>query len=148
MSMGPIDNDKPKRVGCIPFYFDGTNLKMLFMVPSDPEYGGDLPQIAKGQIDRSEAEQDAAIREATEELGLVKENILSTERLYNGSPFPVYGVHIQDQNNFSTPHYETGQTMWLSPDKFDSIGREFQKFMVRSVVNSILSRKRRGQYEK
>jgi len=48
---------------------------MLFFIPSDPAYGGDKFQIVKGRVDNNEDIEVATIREASEELGLKKDNI-------------------------------------------------------------------------
>lgn len=130
-----------KRVGLIPFYFDEDGqLKMFFMIPSDPDYGGDKPQIAKGAIEEGMNEQENAVREGEEELGLRQGNIAMIFRVYNGKPFPVYAAAISDPNDFGQFHYETKATHWLTPEEFEAQGRQFQKFMVRSIARSLYSR--------
>ena len=41
------------KAGVIPYYFNEQgNLMMMFMTPSNPAYGGNLYQIAKGRVDQ------------------------------------------------------------------------------------------------
>ena len=59
------------RAGTIPYVNEGGEIKMMFMIPSNSEYGGDQAQIAKGKVEDGETTEFAAIREAKEELGAV-----------------------------------------------------------------------------
>ena len=59
MKMVEIKNSN--KSGIIPFYKDDDDqIRMLFMIPSDPYYGGPRLQIAKGGIDPGETAQDTA----------------------------------------------------------------------------------------
>lgn len=133
---------KVVRTGLIPYYYDSNGtLRMYFMTPSDPKYGGPDPQIAKGQIDKGENKKEAAIREAEEELGLVQDNIKSIFKAFNGKPFNVYAALIDDPKNFTKPHFETGSTHWFTLDEFEKVGRDFQKSIVTHVVAKIKEQK-------
>ena len=46
-----MDKEKVNRAGVIPFYLEEGEIKMLFMKPSDPKFGGKCFQIAKGNRD-------------------------------------------------------------------------------------------------
>ena len=76
-------NDKKHvfRAGTIPYVIEGGVVKMMFMRPSGPMYGGDRFQIAKGKVEDGECTMDAALREAKEELGLFIGNVIATEKL-------------------------------------------------------------------
>ena len=56
-----------QKAGIIPYYIDEDGIPMMmFMVPSNPNYGGTEYQIAKGHIDKGETHYKAAIREGKE----------------------------------------------------------------------------------
>ena len=62
------------RAGIVPYFIDNNQIYVYLMIPSDPAYGGTEPQIAKGRVEE-EGEEEAAIREGEEELGLIRANI-------------------------------------------------------------------------
>lgn len=102
---------KPKiyRASFIPYInHPETGIEMLFMTPSDSEYGGECMQIAKGKIELGETDIKAALREAEEELGLIKDNIdeLFKMGVYLGRTTVFLG-RIKDKNHFNKPHFET-----------------------------------------
>jgi len=119
---------------------------MMFMVPSDPAYGGTKWQIAKGHIDPGENARQAAIREGGEELGLVPSNIKSVAQAdvshqeYHGFDpvtLTVFVAEIKDPAAFTEPHYETGQTAWLTPEQFASTGRRGHQLSVRKAATLV-----------
>lgn len=126
------------RSGTIPFYFtpDGT-LKMLFMVSSNPNFGGSLPQVSKGGVDSGEEIKQAAIREGEEELGLREYNILRVLSPIKDELFTTFPVEIKDPDHFSDPHFETKQVVWMTPEEFDQKGRPLHKSIVQRVVKLI-----------
>lgn len=131
------------KAGVIPFVIrpDGTTL-MMFMTPSDPSYGGPRPQIAKGGIDAGEDAQEAAIREGEEELGLLRNNIVSMHAIQPVTvsglsatyTMSIYAVRVKDQSAFSTPHFETGAVHWLTLEQFAHRGRKNQLPLVTSAA--------------
>lgn len=127
--------EKIYRAGIVPFYVDKSTVYMLFMKPSDPKYGGDSFQIAKGKRDEDESDESAALREGFEELGLLKENI---EELINAGAHlgrtTVFLARIKDKENFTAYHYETAETRWLSLDEFEAIGRSIHVPVVRQII--------------
>lgn len=139
MKMVEIKNSN--KAGIIPFYVDETGqIRMLFMVPSDPYYGGSRLQIAKGGIDPGETARDTAEREGIEELGLRMSNVVAVEA---GTPaieltradgerysMEVFVAQIVDPADFDTPHYETGSTGWLTIQEFRAKGRRIQISLV------------------
>jgi 8-oxo-dGTP pyrophosphatase MutT (NUDIX family) len=130
-----------KKAGLIPYHCDGAGqMKFLFMIPSDPKYGGSKPSIAKGMVEPNEVLIEAAIREAEEELGFILENALlntlalewrgqmkTSKKKYD---FSVYSCGVKSMQNFSKPHYETGSTHWLTREEFLKVGREDHKDIV------------------
>lgn len=140
-----------EKAGFIPFIMkDGIPI-FFFMTPSKKEFGGILPQIAKGGIDDGETVYEAALREAKEELGLRKSNLINDSiflawrgkiktksEIYTLS---VYAGEVKKASNFKEPHYETGSTHWLSQKEFSKVGRKIQRPIVAAVHNFILQRK-------
>ena len=109
------------KAGVIPFYKTETETFMMLMIPSDPQFGGADPQLAKGHIDGAETPMVAAIREAEEELGLRKSNIINSFHITTQQitgldatyPLHIFGVEIEDPEAFDAPHYETGWRGWM-----------------------------------
>lgn len=122
-----------RKGGVLPFYINGDEIQFMFMIPSDPNYGGTNPQIAKGEVDGGEDVQQTAFREAREELGLTKtniENVLqpTSRRIPRNPPeapymLTVYGIKVKDKYMFAEPHYETGERMWLTLEQFQHQGQ-------------------------
>lgn len=127
---------KVDRAGMIPFYVtDEGEILMMFMVPSDPTYGGSEFQIAKGKVDEGENHEAAAIRECEEELGLKMSNVISDVHFlgkYLGR-MHIYIVQVESLSDFNPPHFETGQVGWLSPDHFEEEGRELHRPLVHAA---------------
>lgn len=131
------------RAGLIPLYIDPNNIdnsKMMFMVPSDTLYGGSDPQIAKGQIENGESAEEAALREAGEELGLRNSNIV---RLFDCGSWLgrthlfVAVVETDDPAQFDVPHFETRSVHWLTKAQFNESGRELHRSVVDNVFNLV-----------
>lgn len=129
----------PKRAGVIPYMtFDDGNTRMLFMVPSDPAYGGDRFQIAKGKIDDGENIKQAALREGKEELGLRLNNIESSQYIGIHLGMGIYVAKVKDSESFDRPHFETGDTRWMTIEEFDADGRELHKSLVKFAFNHFI----------
>lgn len=141
-----FNNFEIKKAGIIPYYRDNKGqLRMLFVIPSDPAYGGDKFQIAKGHIDGQETPLQAAIREGMEECGLKQNNIKGVKLGWNGmilgytesSEMSVFVAEVKDPVDFVKFGYEVSKTKWLTPEEFASSGRASQKQIVASCYNSI-----------
>lgn len=128
------------RAGLIPYYQDGNgDIRMLFMKPSDPEYGGDCFQIAKGKVEEDDANhQAAALREAKEEIGLFVGNVIKTEEvgMFMGRT-SVFVSKIKNPDMFGEPSFETGDVAWLTLDEFMDIGRDLHKPVVQACYRTI-----------
>ena len=117
-------NRKAPRAGFIPYYIHDGSLYVMLMQPSNPKFGGSEFQMAKGRVEEGETHMEAAIREATEELGLRECNIVSTQFLglyFNYTE--VYYGEIKDKDDFGDFHFETGATKWMHIDEFFVTGR-------------------------
>lgn len=135
------------RAGLIPYYVDqkSKQIKMMFMRPSATQYGGDQWQLAKGKIDPGEDAEQAAVREAQEELGLFKSNIdgLQFVGVFLKS-ISVYVCKVKDREMFGQPSFETDETVWLTLDEFEDQGRPLHIPLVRETHSMILERERNG----
>lgn len=130
------------RAGFIPYIVEqnGT-VKMMFMIPSNPAFGGDKPQIAKGKIDPGEDAKTAALREAKEELGLFIGNIISIEELgtFLGRT-TIYIGKVKRIDMFGEPTFETAATKWLTVDEFMEQGRDLHKPIVKAAHRQIIKK--------
>ena len=133
-------NNKKKidRAGFIPYFVGDDAVHMLFMQPSDPKFGGPQFQIAKGKVDPGETPQQAAVREAQEELGLFPGNLKSVTALgkFLGRT-TMYMGEVEDKELFGDPHFETGAVKWMTLDEFLREGRGLHKPVVKAVMRKI-----------
>lgn len=126
------------RGGVIPYYIDGNEIRMLFMKPSDPAYGGPDWQIAKGKIDPEDnTVEDGAFREAREELGLFMPNVVAKHEVGQFGKIRVYVAQIKDPKMFGDTTDETGATRWMTPDEFQAEGRDWQRPIVKAATRLI-----------
>lgn len=129
---------KISRSGVIPYIIENDEIKMLFMKPSDPKFGGSEFQIAKGKHEEGEDALEAGLREAGEELGLFKGNIVESYDLgtFMGRT-SVYVVKVKDKELFGDPCFETSETRWMTPEEFACEGRDLHKPVVKAAVRLI-----------
>lgn len=131
-------SNKVYRAGTIPYVIDEDGIKMLFMRPSDPKYGGNMLQIAKGKVESNEDNQTAALREAKEELGLFIGNVVSTHELGNFlGRTTIYVAELKPNSLFGEPSFETSETKWLTLEQFMEEGRDLHKPIVQAAVRLI-----------
>lgn len=134
-----------EKAGIIPWRLVDGEIQMMFMISSDPKYGGSKPQISKGYVDSEDgSSKNAAIREGKEELGLKLENTryekhsvnmvtrghIQDERSYT---FALYEVEVVSQFDFDEPHFETAFAVWLTAPQFMEHGREEHKELVKQA---------------
>lgn len=139
-----MKGNKPQvepRSGIIPYSWNETkeDYVYMFMVPSLAKFGGPHIQIAKGKIDKGENAFQAAIREGTEELGLIHSNMIETPfevakvlqvTMKDQYYLHVYAVEVKDRKKFNKPHFETKFTTWTTNERFQEIGRRSHKTVV------------------
>lgn len=139
---------KVTKAGVIPYCIRYGVLQMRFMTPSDPDYGGTKPQIAKGCIDTGETAVVTALREGIEEVGLRQSNIIQLFRVgtfvATSSDGPDYDLilfaaEVRSMSDFDTPHYETKEVSWLTMQDFLRWGRYEQREIVAAAANKIES---------
>ena len=139
----------PKKAGFIPYAREGDKLLFMFMKSSDASFGGNAPMIAKGNIDPGETPKEAAIREAEEELGLVRANLktATVKEVWRGEltgqtesyVMVIYAGEVKDKNNFTKPHYETESVHWMTNKEFQSKGKTLQRQIVSQAYSKIAS---------
>lgn len=141
MAAQQVEKKVVYRAGLIPYVIEDNNIKMMFMVPSNAEYGGTVPQLAKGKVDPGEDTRAAAIREAKEELGLFYGNLLFLEELgtFLGRT-TVYVGKIKDKNMFGEPSFETSKVLWLTLEEFLNQGRDLHKPIVKAAQRFIMKK--------
>lgn len=138
-----MGKEKVYRAGVIPFYVKDGKISMLFMRPSNEQFGGSHWQIAKGHIEENESKQKAAFREANEELGLFEGNIINKHDLGNFlGRTQIYLAEIKDQDMFGDYDDETGAVQWMTIEEFKSSGRELHYPIVKAAVRWITKDKK------
>ncbi|HET8688270.1 MAG TPA: NUDIX domain-containing protein [Methanosarcina sp.] len=143
--MRPEEFKPSNKAGVIPYFVKDEEIYMMFMVPSNPKFGGSSPQIAKGRVEDGENIQEAALREAEEELGLRLNNIESvihvTTQILTGFDetynFTLFAAKVSDPDNFGATDHEVGGRFWLTFDEFLQKGRSTQKSLVQLAYNKI-----------
>lgn len=140
-TIGDFMSKKIYRAGIIPYYQDGDNIKMMFMIPAEKKFSGKEPQIAKGKMEDGESELETALREGKEELGLYKGNL---EDIYELGKFlgrtTIFVARVKDVDMFGDPHFETESTKWMSPEEFQKSGRNLHKPIIKAAVRYIEKR--------
>ncbi len=129
---------KIDRSGVIPYIIEEDQIKLLFMKPSEPKFGGDVFQIAKGKQEEGETPEEAGLREAGEELGLFVGNIVESHDLgtFLGRT-TIHVVKIKDKELFGDPCVETKEIRWMTPEEFYDEGRDLHKPVVKAAVRMI-----------
>lgn len=136
--MAQQDKHLVYRAGLIPYIVEQGNVRMMFMRPSDPEFGGDTYQIAKGKVEVGETHLAAALREAKEEIGLFIGNVIKTEEVgqFMGRT-TVFVSKIKDTSMFGEPSFETSDVKWMTLEEFVESGRELHKPVVKAAYRTI-----------
>lgn len=132
----------------IPFFVDeNNNIEMKFMVPSDQKFGTSDPQFAKGRIEKNEIHEEAAIREAKEELGLREDNVKWFNYLgvFLGRTH-IYICEVKNKEDFDEPHYETESIHWMTLEDFEKHGRELHRPVIREAYLTFNLIKEEGVY--
>lgn len=126
------------RAGTIPYIVEDGEIKMMFMRPSNTEYGGDSFQCAKGRVEDGESTESAALREAKEELGLFFGNVSLIKEIgtFLGRT-TVYIAKVKDKTLFGEPSFETEEVAWMTLQEFLIAGRELHRPMVQECHREI-----------
>jgi 8-oxo-dGTP pyrophosphatase MutT (NUDIX family) len=142
-----VPKSKTIRAGFIPYIIEDDEPVFLFMVPSDGQYGGLDPQIAKGRVEDGEDVKGTAIREAEEELGLKFGNLKmdtvqkTSEKQITGMTatytMVIYIGEVKSKEDFGKFHYETESTHWLTYEEYKVKGKKSQMEFVTEAYNQI-----------
>lgn len=126
------------RAGVIPYYVENGEVFMMFMKPSNTEFGGDQFQLAKGRVEEDEDTKTAALREAREELGLFLGNVDLVDDLgvFMGRT-TVFVAKIRDKDMFGSPDFETEEVAWMTEDQFTKTGRPLHLHVVQAAARRI-----------
>jgi 8-oxo-dGTP pyrophosphatase MutT (NUDIX family) len=128
------------RAGLVPYIVENGQIKMLFMRPTNFEFGTFTYQIGKGKVENEDATfYDAAIREAKEELGLFVSNVVKIEEVGNfmGRTM-VYTAKVKNKEMFGQPSDETESTKWMTLEDFLDEGRDLHRPVILAVHRKIL----------
>lgn len=128
-----LQYEKRPRAGLIPWMrnSDGV-LEFLMMVSSNAMFGGPRPMISKGKIEDGENSFECAVREAEEELGMRRDNMVGEPEflvndrvvLRSGTyDLTLYSVAIQSRWDFEKWCDETEYTVWHTVESFKLEGR-------------------------
>lgn len=142
------DTDESKlkfKAGIVPYVIQNGIIKMLFIISSDPSYGGTQPCIAKGGADPGETPQQTAVREGEEEIGFpaaiyaqiypsAKERIAGMTSSYD---FYVFAGQLKAVPNKIPFGPEVGSVHWLSMEEYQKVGRKNQLNLVQQTYNAI-----------
>jgi 8-oxo-dGTP pyrophosphatase MutT (NUDIX family) len=141
--MGVIMSKKIQyRAGLIPYCIDDKRIQMMFMYPTDTNRGSAYYQIAKGKVEDGETFEEAAIREAGEELGFSILN-LDGELVPLGTHLgrtEFYMCKIKNKSMFTETTSETEKTTWMTPEEFDEVGRPLHKPIIKLASRKIVER--------
>ncbi len=127
------------RAGMIPYVINDGKIQMMFMKPSNSEYGGGEFQLIKGKVEEEDDSfEAAAIRECKEEVGLFYGNVIKTTELGNfmGRTM-VFVCKIKDKDMFGIPGEETGDVAWMTPEQFQDEGRILHKPVISAATRLI-----------
>lgn len=130
--------EKVYRAGVICYTItEVEEVEMLFMKPTpiQAEYqpdGYDTFQIPKGRVEPGETKEQAALREAQEEVGLFRGNIIG-EPHHLGTFLgrtDIYLCKIMDKDMFGEPSNETEDVKWMTLSEFLDVGRTLHQPIV------------------
>jgi len=129
------------RAGVIPYFVTSEGeILMMFMKPSDKEFGGNCFQIAKGKYEKEDTARSAAFREAHEELGLKMSNVAFVLELGVFLGYTtLFLPKIIDMNDFDETCFETSETKWMTCSEFQEVGRTLHRPIVREADAFIFS---------
>lgn len=118
------------------------NGKVLVCRSSNPMFGGPHFALCKGNVDEGETIEQAAIREAQEEVGLRESNLagpikhLGTFKTFSYM-LSVYFAEVKDPEAFNPPCWEIAETKWMTWEEFRSVGREQHRPIVDSFFQQL-----------
>jgi len=131
-----VDNTATKkdgpRAGLLPYYIKDNEIYIAFMVPSNPKFGGDKPQIAKGHIEPGYTAIETAIKEGHEELGYIHQHHYDVRLLWNDARTNIAWYFVKVDDTTLDKHcWETKQVVWIEINKAEKTIREWQRIVIK-----------------
>ena len=121
------------RGGLIPYVIRGDQIYICLMLPSNEEFGGSDYQLAKGHREEGETDKECAVREAIEELGLIKENLEQPWHINDLKKISWWAAEYKDFN-LDDHSDETKDAKWFKlGDAFNDI-REWQRSILGKFI--------------
>lgn len=115
------------RSGVIPIHEENGRVYAFCMIPSNVNYGGDMPQMAKGHLEKGYSVKENALKESAEEIGLIEDNVTNIRFVGVFHKIAVFACHVKDKDRWSDFEWETSWAGWVDiTDNYDKI-REFQR---------------------
>ena len=142
---------KSPRAGVYPVYTEADGQRYVYMmVPSQPKFGGTLPQMGKGGIDDGETPEEAAMREGYEELGLREGNIKSFYQIADesiktrkgGYQLTVFVAEVIDKDAFDPHGYEAKWSGWVEIDEALKVSRPNQQQFLQIIKDRPITEER------
>ncbi|MCS7317104.1 MAG: NUDIX domain-containing protein [Candidatus Dojkabacteria bacterium] len=124
--------------GFIPLYRKKNLIETVLMIPSNPLFGGTCPQFSKGTWeDFNITLEENAIKEAEEELGLIRENIIYIDFLVRQKNiFWFYGeISSKELKEFG---FETKEVIWKELFECYEIIRESQRPVLVTLIKKLI----------
>jgi 8-oxo-dGTP pyrophosphatase MutT (NUDIX family) len=132
-----MSKEYTERSGLIPYYKDESgDIMVCLMIPSDPDFGGDRPQIAKGRIEENLDAERNAIKEAEEELGYIHKDHYEVKHLCYNAGILFYYVEVDDME-LTDFGVETGEVLWLESKEALKDIRDWQKNILKKMLKII-----------
>lgn len=132
------------KAGIIPWMMVDGEMKMLFVISSNPSYGGPDPGIIKGGADAGEQPIDTAIREMVEEVGIKPSRLIGTPKLIAADKvtgltstytFHVFGCEVKPAK-IKIDRTEIKAVEWLTQEEFTVKGRKSHRQYVDKLVKN------------
>lgn len=139
--IGESEEEKVRRGAIIPYAIEDGEVYIALMKPSDPKYGGNDFQIAKGIQEPGESIEKTAIREGEQELGLdLPNNIkLIWDNKRGGITYffvKVEMVGLKPKEN-EEGIMETGSAKWFTINEAEKIIRDWQKPIIQMLMRRL-----------
>ena len=145
MQIGEIKKKSKKRIGdragVYPIYIDESQIFVYMMVPSKKKFGGALPQMGKGGIEKGELPEHAAMREGHEELGLRASNVKKLRQLATDTiegkkeiyDITVFVAEVFEKDDFDPHGYEAKWSGWVDLEEAVKVSRKNQQHFLRKI---------------
>ena len=115
------------RSGVIPILEENGKTYAYCMIPSNVNFGGDKPQMAKGHLEEGYSILENALKESGEEIGLIQENVCNIRFVGVFHKIAVFACNVKDKNQWKDFEWETSWAGWVDITDDASRIRDFQQ---------------------